>query len=111
MLPLKSPLRTALFSISLASAACAATPTRAVAEPRKPAPAPDEGPLIRGELKDDAEIARAIREYYTKYEYRIRMRDGAALFTAVYVPKDTSRAYPILLTRTPYSVAPYGVDN
>ena len=39
------------------------------------------------------------------------MRDGVRLFTAVYTPKDTSQPYPFLLTRTPYSVAPYGVDN
>jgi putative CocE/NonD family hydrolase len=53
----------------------------------------------------------AVRARYTKYEYRVPMRDGASLFTAVYVPKDTSRQYPFLLMRTPYSVAPYGVDN
>ena len=29
---------------------------------------------------------------------------------AVYVPKDRSQTYPILLSRTPYSVQPYGVD-
>jgi len=48
---------------------------------------------------------------YTKYEYRIPMRDGVKLFTAVYVPKDESQTYPLLLTRTPYSCAPYGVDK
>src|SRR5919107_491009 len=53
----------------------------------------------------------AVRARYTKYEYRIPMRDGARLFTAVYVPKDDSVAYPILLTRTPYAVAPYGADQ
>ena len=53
----------------------------------------------------------AVRARYTKYEYRVPMRDGARLFTAVYVPKDFSRRYPFLLTRTPYSVSPYGVDN
>ena len=52
---------------------------------------------------------KPIREHYTKYEYLIPMRDGVKLFTAVYVPKDQSQAYPILLTRTPYSVGPYGV--
>ena len=52
-----------------------------------------------------------VKSHYTKYEYRIPMRDGVKLFTAVYVPKDTSRTYPILYTRTPYSVAPYGVDR
>jgi putative CocE/NonD family hydrolase len=39
------------------------------------------------------------------------MRDGARLYAAVYVPKDTSQKYPFLLTRTPYSIAPYGVDH
>ena len=30
----------------------------------------------------------AILATYTKYEYRIPMRDGVSLFTSVYVPKD-----------------------
>ncbi len=51
------------------------------------------------------------RAHYTKYDYRIPMRDGVKLFTSVYVPKDKSQVYPILMQRTPYSVAPYGVDN
>ncbi len=51
-----------------------------------------------------------VKEHYTKYEYRIPMRDGIHLFTSVYVPKDTSRTYPFLIDRTPYSVGPYGVD-
>jgi putative CocE/NonD family hydrolase len=52
-----------------------------------------------------------VKARYTKYEYRIPARDGKRLFTAVYVPKDQSQRYPILLTRTPYSVKPYGVDH
>lgn len=52
-----------------------------------------------------------VKEHYTKYEYRISMRDGVRLFTAVYVPKDSSHSYPFLIDRTPYSVAPYGVDQ
>lgn len=52
-----------------------------------------------------------VRAHYTKYEFRIPMRDGKHLFTSVYAPKDKSRTYPFLLTRTPYSVAPYGVNN
>jgi putative CocE/NonD family hydrolase len=39
------------------------------------------------------------------------MRDGVKLFTSVYQPKDDSQAYPILLTRTPYSLKPYSVDR
>src|SRR5208337_5136627 len=52
-----------------------------------------------------------VKEHYTKYEYRVPMRDGAHLFTSVYVPKDSSRPYPFLIDRTPYSVGPYGVDQ
>lgn len=52
-----------------------------------------------------------VKAHYTKFEYRIPMGDGKKLFTAVYAPKDTSKKYPILLTRTPYSVRPYGVDR
>jgi uncharacterized protein len=52
-----------------------------------------------------------VRAHYTKYEARIPMRDGKRLFTSIYVPKDTSHPYPFLMTRTPYTVAPYGVDT
>jgi putative CocE/NonD family hydrolase len=41
----------------------------------------------------------------------IAMRDGVKLFTSVYAPKDDSKPYPIMLTRTPYSVSPYGVNS
>jgi putative CocE/NonD family hydrolase len=64
------------------------------------APAPDQ--------KKQIEYTRS---HYTKYEFRIPMRDGLKLFTSVYVPKDRAQQYPILLQRTPYSVAPYGIDN
>lgn len=52
-----------------------------------------------------------IRDNYQKYEYQIAMRDGAKLFTAVYMPKDQSKKYPIMMQRTPYSVGPYGSDK
>jgi len=39
------------------------------------------------------------------------MRDGAKLFTTLYIPKDTTEQHPILMTRTPYSCAPYGADK
>ncbi|MDG3004523.1 CocE/NonD family hydrolase [Paludisphaera mucosa] len=56
------------------------------------------------------EEAVDVKASYTKYEFLIPMRDGVRLFTAVYVPKDRSRVYPIMLNRTPYGVAPYGPD-
>jgi uncharacterized protein len=48
---------------------------------------------------------------YTKKEVYITMRDGVKLFTSVYIPRDSSEARPILMTRTPYSCAPYGEDK
>jgi len=59
----------------------------------------------------DAPPAYDTKEHYTKYEYRIPMRDGVRLFTSVLVPKDTSTRYPFLMMRTPYGVAPYGEDE
>ena len=61
--------------------------------------------------QDVGEPATYVRQHYTKHEHRIPMRDGVRLFTAVYAPKDTSQRYPILMMRTPYSVAPYGTDR
>ena len=52
-----------------------------------------------------------VKEHYTKHEYYVPMRDGARLFTQVYLPKDRSKTYPLLMNRTPYGVAPYGVDQ
>ena len=57
------------------------------------------------------EAKKTLRERYTKLEQLIPMRDGVKLFTAIYMPKDTSKKYPILLNRTPYSVGPYGTDS
>jgi hypothetical protein len=64
----------------------------------------------------DAPKEDFVRAHYTKYEFRIPMRDGVRLFTAVYVPKasafpEDSGPYPFLMERTPYSVAPYGEDH
>ncbi len=57
-----------------------------------------------------------VRSHYTKYEFRIPMRDGVRLFTAVYVPKASAfpedpGPYPFLMVRTPYDVEPYGEDR
>ncbi len=58
-----------------------------------------------------AQEASPLKARYAKHEYQIAMRDGMKLFTSVYVPKDASQKYPIMMMRTPYSVAPYGPDD
>ncbi|WP_224483049.1 CocE/NonD family hydrolase [Robertkochia aurantiaca] len=52
-----------------------------------------------------------VKDHYDKTEVMIEMRDGISLHTTIYSPKDTSREYPILLQRTPYSARPYGADQ
>ncbi|MGZ5191369.1 MAG: CocE/NonD family hydrolase, partial [Flavisolibacter sp.] len=52
-----------------------------------------------------------IRDHYYKVEKMIPMRDGISLYTAIYIPKDSSEKHPILLRRTPYSASPYGENN
>ncbi len=49
-----------------------------------------------------------LKKDYIKREYKIPMRDGAKLHTVVYAPRDSMQAYPIILSRTPYTTAPYG---
>lgn len=55
-----------------------------------------------------AQDARPLADRYTKTEYQVPMRDGKKLFTVVYEPRDTTRRYAMMMTRTPYSVGPYG---
>lgn len=68
--------------------------------------------LAQGQLTpQQKELADYITNNYTKREVSIPMRDGVKLFTSIYEPKDTSQNYPIMFSRTPYTVAPYGADK
>jgi putative CocE/NonD family hydrolase len=67
---------------------------------------------VLGQRSDAQEdLAKYIRDNYIKQEVMIPMRDGVKLFTSIYIPEKRSVKYPILLNRTPYSVAPYGKDK
>jgi len=52
-----------------------------------------------------------VKANYNKQEVTIEMRDGIKLHTTIYSPKDTSKTYPIVMQRTPYSCRPYGEDQ
>lgn len=52
-----------------------------------------------------------VKANYSKSQHMVRMRDGVRLFTIIYTPSDLGKKYPIMLFRTPYSIAPYGPDN
>lgn len=58
--------------------------------------------------------AKWLQANYSKREVMIPMRDGISLFTAIYEPlsrndveSDAQVAKPIIMMRTPYSIAPY----
>ncbi len=54
-----------------------------------------------------------VKDNYNKTETYITMRDGVKLFTSIYTPKDASatKKYPMMMQRTCYSIAPYGVGK
>ena len=52
-----------------------------------------------------------VKTHYIKKDVRIPMRDGVKLYTVIYIPKDSTENYPILMERTPYSAGPYGEDK
>lgn len=54
--------------------------------------------------------ADTVARQYRKLEVCIPMRDGARLFTSIYLPRDTAQRWPIIMERTPYSASPYGPD-
>ncbi len=63
--------------------------------------------IVRAENQDSTWIV----DHYAKQERFITMRDGVKLFTSIYIPTDRTEKHPILITRTPYSCAPYGENH
>ena len=71
--------------------------------------------ISQGQQPQPRDAAEFFKTHYSKHEYRIPMRDGVKLYAAVYTPvasqfKDAG-PYPFLMSRTPYSCAPYGEGN
>jgi len=58
---------------------------------------------------DDAHGAW-VEANYDKSAHMVPMRDGVELYTVVYAPVDAPGPLPVLLYRTPYSIAPYEPD-
>ncbi|GAB4336336.1 MAG: CocE/NonD family hydrolase [Flammeovirgaceae bacterium] len=72
----------------------------------------NRGNSPRNNLTDEKAFDESfVAKNYEKREYFIPMRDGVKLYTSVYLPKDTSQTYPILMKRTPYGCKPYGIDK
>src|SRR5262245_48700000 len=94
------PPRTAISIFVLLASGPITARAPAQSQPAQPAPA----------QTPEQQLAE-VKAQYTKYEYRVPMRDGKRLFTAVYVPKDQTQTWPILMMRTPYSAKPYGADQ
>jgi uncharacterized protein len=88
-------LRCAAVLAAVFASSCAPALTRAAGPNDAPARAP--ALLFQDEVQTEADMARLLRAYYTKYEYTIPMRDGVRLHTAAYVPKDATRKYGIVM--------------
>ena len=69
---------------------------------------PTKKPIEKAIVIEQVEASCHPKDYYSKKEVMITMRDGIKLHTTIYSPKDTSKIYPILMMRTPYSCKPYG---
>lgn len=81
-------LTTQLYAQRRAATPAGANPTRAV----------------------NKEDSAYVRNNYKKMEIMVPMRDGVKLFTSIYVPKDSTKSYPIMMSRSPYGSAPYGAE-
>lgn len=66
---------------------------------------------LAGLLSVAVQAQNFVKDNYTKLDKQITMRDGVKLYTVIYVPKDSSQKYPIIMERTPYSAGPYGETN
>jgi len=66
---------------------------------------------ITGYSQSNSQDSIWFRNNYYKIEKAISMRDGVKLFTSIYIPKDSLEKHPILMERTPYSCAPYGMNE
>ena len=73
----------------------------------------EKSPLNFSRVKPEAPEGSSewVKSRYQKKEVYIPMRDGIRLFTSIYTPKDTTRRYPLLITRTPYNIEPAGENG
>ncbi len=70
-------------------------------------------PVLLHSLSASAQLVPQdyIPNHYTKTMVQIPMRDGVKLQTTLYIPRDTSRTYPFMINRTPYSTQPYEANQ
>lgn len=60
---------------------------------------------------DAAQAAPNFEDSYEMREYEVPMRDGVKLYTLVYAPRDKSKTYPILLSKSPYGAHPQSAGD
>lgn len=110
-----NPRALAAPRVLLAGALALTSCSRSAEAPPTPPPADDDRAQHAADDDDagatapsSSTLAEFIRTHYDKREVEIPMRDGAALHTVIYAPKNADGSQPIMLKRTPYSTKPYG---
>jgi putative CocE/NonD family hydrolase len=62
---------------------------------------------VRGQERKIPATEEYVTKNYVKHASMIPMRDGVKLYTAIYVPTDSTVHHPIIMMRTPYGCDPY----
>jgi putative CocE/NonD family hydrolase len=62
---------------------------------------------VRGQERKIPATEEYVTKNYVKHASMIPMRDGVKLYTAIYVPTDSTVRHPIIMMRTPYGCDPY----
>ena len=62
---------------------------------------------VRGQERKIPATEEYVTKNYVKHTSMIPMRDGVKLYTAIYVPTDSTVRHPIIMMRTPYGCDPY----
>ncbi|HEY0244959.1 MAG TPA: CocE/NonD family hydrolase [Mucilaginibacter sp.] len=103
------PVKTIVIKINIILLLAVLSTTRLIAQGIG-AGAPNSNPAAEAAARRQAakEDSAYIRDHYKKLEIMIPMRDGIKLYTAVYMPVDSTKKYPIMFDRTPYGTPPYG---
>ena len=105
----RSGMQAAISLLTLT--ALLAAPMSGCSETERKSSADNVAVSVEAAQEPGAEVAQAAPNFEDSYElreYEVAMRDGVKLYTLVIAPRDKSKTYPILLSKSPYGAHPQG---